>query len=118
MRSPSSRVLANVADHYAYTAAQDADGGNDPDNCYSVSPTNASVPCSAQNLGTNRDDTALGRAGSYNTWLVMVASDLSVNARDKLVITLGSSTHSLFVIGDTDGGGRGSQWQITAIERL
>ena len=114
---PSTNALNCALSLYRYIPVQDADGGNDPANCY-AGAADATAACSAQNTGTNKFDTDFGRAGSYNTWLIFVNSNLAVKRKDKLVLTLPTETHSVYVIADTDGGSRGASWQMSAGEYL
>ena len=118
--SPTGNLLPNTCDIYAYVAAQDADGGNDPAACYPTA-TVTGAPCSAQNQGSKTIEQADGRVTEANEWAVYLgpaALAYALKTRAKVVLHVNGNTHTTFYDGSTDGAGRGSYRAIMTLEHV
>lgn len=120
MRRPSNRVLVNRCNLYRLDPQQDADAGLVPGSSYATAIA-TNVACSAQNTTTTRDAGEQGRASTLNEWLVFFSNDygLKVNDRIDLLAADGAAVAAtLYVDGQTDAGGRGAVWEVSAVQRL
>lgn len=116
MRSPSSRVLANVADIYPATVGQDSEGGATWS--YPAVPTQRQQPCSAQPVAV-RETLENERITLERDWEITFGETTSVSPRDKLVVTdrLGVQ-HVIFAHAEQDQAGRGAAFVVFGVEKL
>lgn len=117
MRSPSARVLANRADIYAATSAQDGVGG--PEFTYPDIATYLAEPCSIQAGAVEEIVDEQQRVTQERQYKVMFGRQLGAAPRYKLkyVDSLGVS-HTLFARVERDEAGRGAAFVVRAIERV
>lgn len=116
MRSPSSRVLSDVADWYPGALGQ-SDGG--PTYTYSGIPARKAIACSAQAGEVMEEVDPQGRVTQVRMWKLFFAQPTNAAARDKFVVVdrYGTS-HTLFAHVERDEAGRGSTFVVRCTEMI
>jgi hypothetical protein len=123
MRSPSSRVLANLASVYqalgptSGAAQSDTIGG--PLWQYSSTPTYSNIPCTAQAGEYDEIVDAQERVTRIRHWRLMASGPWRVKARDKIIYTtVRGLTHTLYVADERDEAGRDAAFTVKCVERI
>lgn len=115
---PSTNALPNRVDWYQLNPVEDVDGSLNGPPSYPSVPTQAAVPCSVQLSNAERlADGSMVITTLYRGW-VEFATDLGLKLNDRLDWYGTAWLHQLFVIGVTDGAGRGSVFGAQVEERV
>lgn len=117
MRSPSSRIRANVADYYASTVSLDEVQA--PQYGYPSIPTVAAIPCSAQPGAVDEITDEAGRITRRREWKLLFDRPTGAMPKDKFVVTTPTgSTHTIFAHVERDEAGRGAAWTVFGTEMI
>lgn len=114
--SPSGQCLVNAVDWYKFAGVLDSEGSISPSS-YPASPTVAGIDCSCQLIEADQEIRDNHRITTYFYGWVEFDVFYPMTIRDKLVWADGAIQHNLFVIGITDGAGRGGVFGAQVEER-